>query len=179
MDRERDRNRRRAPGRQTRPAYSSTRRTWYGYGRLATVEKSGFGRVLHDCPHIFGDISFPALPVLVAIMATPGRGVYDATAAGLLVWTTMVAVGPAIRGGWVRPLWTETLGWVTAAPSLILLRVVYYNLSIAVAVFGGVALEDAVGHPPLSLLVAFVVAVVSTLAFPRLAESLYRTLHVS
>ena len=176
-DRNRDRDHPRAPGRLTRPAYSDTRRTWYGYGRLASVEKSGFGRVLHDCPHIAGDISFPAFPTLLAIMATPGRGVYDATAAGLLAWTTMVAVGTAIRGGWVRPLGTDTLGWVTFAPALLVLRVVYYNLSLAVAVFGGLALAAATGYTPLSLVVAFAVAAVSTLAFPRLGESVYVAFH--
>ena len=177
MTRDRDGDRPRAPGRRTRPAYSRTRRTWYGYGRLAHVEKSGFGRVLHDCPHVFGDVSIPAFPMLFAIMATPGRGVYDATAAGLLAWMTMVAVGTAIRGGWIRPLATETLGWVTLAPSLILLRFVYYNLALAAAVFGGVAIADAAGYAPLSLAVSFVVAVVSTLAFPRLAGSVYGALH--
>ena len=174
---ERDRESPRVPGRRTRPAYSTTRRTWYGLGHLARAEKSGFGRFLHDCSLVFGDVSIPALPVLIAIMATPGRGVYDATAAGLLAWMTMVAVGTAIRGGWIRPLWTETLGWVSVAPSLIVLRFVYYNLSIAAAVFGGLALADAVGHPPVSLAVAFVVAILSTLAFPRLGESLYVALH--
>lgn len=173
----RDRDRRRAPGRQTRPAYSATRRTWYGYGRLAHVEKSAFGRVLHDCPHVFGDVSLPALPVLFAVMAAPGRGVYDATAACLVGWMTMVAVGTTIRGGWIRPLGTETLGWVALAPSLIALRVVYYNGSLAVAVFGGLALADAVGYAPLSLIVAFAVAVASTLAFPRLGESVYAAVH--
>ncbi len=165
--------RRDEPGRQTRPAYSSTRRTWYGYGKLTHAEKSGFGRFLHDCSYVFGDISIPALPILFVIMAAPGTGVYDATAAGFLAWMTMVAVGTAIRGGWIRPFATDTLGWVSLAPVLIALRFVYYNLVLAVAVFGGVALADAVGYPPLSLVVAFIVAIVSTMAFPRFAESVY------
>lgn len=173
------RDRHRNPSRQTRPAYSATRRTWYGYGSLARVEKSGFGRVLHDCSYVFGDISIPSIPILFVVMAAPGTGVYDATAAGLLAWMTTVAVGTAIRGGWIGPLATETLGWVAVTPSLIVLRFVYYNLVLAVAVFGGVALADVAGFAPLSLVVAFVVAVVSMLAFPRVAESVYGTLHGS
>ncbi|ELY57394.1 hypothetical protein [Natronolimnohabitans innermongolicus] len=89
---------------------------------------------------------------------------------------TMVAVGAAIRGGWIRPLWTETLGWVAVTPSLIVLRLFYYNLSLAVGVFGGVALADAVRIAPLSLVAAFAVALGTTLAFPRIAESIYAVL---
>lgn len=171
-----DRGRDRTPGRQTRPAYSATRRTWYGLGKLSRTEKSGFGRVLHDCSHLFGDVSIAALPVLFAIVAAPGTGAYDATAAGLLAWTTMVAVGTAIRGGWIRPLATDTLGWVSLEPTLLVLRVVYYNLALAVAVFGGVWLADVTGLAPLSLVVAFAVATVSMLSFPRLAETVYGAL---
>ncbi|WP_265111829.1 hypothetical protein [Halosolutus halophilus] len=161
------------PARQTEPAYSTTRRTWYGYGSLATVEKSGFGRFLHDCSTVFGDVSIPSLPVLFALVAAPGTGPYDATAAGLVAWTSMVVVGTAIRGGWIAPLATDTLGWVSITPSLLVLRVVYYNFVLAVAVFGGVAVANAAGIAPLSLVVAAVVAIGSALTFPRLAESFY------
>ncbi|MXV63163.1 hypothetical protein GS429_14010 [Natronorubrum sp. JWXQ-INN-674] len=169
----RDSGHERVPGRQTRPAHSATRRTWYGYGKRARVEKSGFGRFLHDCSYVFGDISSLSLPVLFAIMAAPGAGAFDATAAGLLAWTTMVLIGTAIRGGWIRPPATETLGWVAVTPSLVALRLVYYNLALGIAVFGGVAMANAAGIAPLSLIVAFVVAAGSTLAFPRLSQSIY------
>ncbi|WP_019992068.1 hypothetical protein [Natronorubrum tibetense] len=171
----RDRRQHGNPVRQTRPATSATRRTWYGLGKLSRAEKSGFGRFLHDCSHIFGDISILALPTLFAIVAAPGPGIYDATAAGLLAWMAMVVVGTLIRGGWIRPLATETLGWVAISPLLIVLRLVYYNLALSVAVFGGVWLAGAVGIPALSLVVALVVSVASMLAFPRLAESVYDT----
>ncbi|WP_137288259.1 hypothetical protein [Natronorubrum halophilum] len=172
QDRRRDRN----PGRQTRPATSATRRTWYGLGKLSSAEKSGFGRILHDCSYVFGDISILALPTLFAIMAAPGRGIADATAAGLLAWTTMVAVATLIRGGWIEPVGTDTLGWVAITPSLVVLRFVYYNLALSVAVFGGVWLAGVVGVAPLSLGTALVVSSVSILAFPRLAESAYGSL---
>ena len=164
---------RRKPSRQTEPAYSATRRTWYGYGSLARTEKSGFGRFLHDCSHIFGDVSIPSLPVLFAIMAAPGTGFYDVTAAGFLAWMTMVVVGTTIRGGWVRPVATDTLGWVSLKPSLILLRLVYYNVVLTIAAFGGPAVATETGIGPLSLIVALVVALFSMLAFPRLADSFY------
>ncbi len=172
-----DRDRKQKPGRQTEPAYSSTRRTWYGYGSLARVEKSGFGRVLHDSSTLFGDISILSLPVLFVLMAAPGTGIYDATAAGFLAWMTMIAVGTAIRGGWIKPLATDTLGWVSITPSLLVLRLVYYNVVLAVAAFGGSALATATGIGPLSLIFALLTAIVSTLCFPRLAESTYAAIH--
>lgn len=166
----------RAPGRQTKPAYSDVRRTWYGYGHLARAEKSGVGRFLHDCSYVFGDVSVLSLPVLFAIAADPGMGAFDATAAGLLAWATMVVVGAVIRGGWIRPPGTDTRGWVAVTPALIALRLVYYNLTLAVGVFGGVTLAEWVGIPPLSLVTAVAVALATTLAFPQLAESICRTL---
>ncbi|MDQ2051551.1 hypothetical protein RBH26_13800 [Natronolimnohabitans sp. A-GB9] len=171
-----DRHPDRVPGRQTRPAYSTTRRTWYGYGHLTRAEKSGFGRYLHDCSYVFGDVSVFSLPVLFAIVVAPGAGAFDATAAGLLAWATMVAVGAAIRGGWITPLATETLGWVSVTPVLLGFRLIYYNCALGLAVFGGVALADAVGYAPLSLLVAITVTALATLAFPRLAQSFYGAL---
>ena len=168
----------RTPGRQTDVATSSTRRTWYGYGELARVEKSGFGRFLHDCSYVFGDVSFPLLPMLLVVMATPGRSGYGPTGAALVAWTTLVLVGTAIRGGWIVPLATTTPGWVAFKPVLVLLRIGYFNLTMAVAVFGGVAVASAVGVAPLSLAFAAFVSALSALAFPRVGESVYRRIRI-
>lgn len=165
------------PGRQTAPAYSSTRRTWYGYGSLSRAEKSEFGQFLHDCSHIFGYVSALSLPVLFAIMATPESSGYGPVGAGLVAWVTMVVVGTSIRGGWVKPLATDTLGWVSITPSLITLRFFYYNLVLAVAAFGGAAIANATGVGPLSLVAAVLIAIAAMLAFPRLGESTYGAIH--
>lgn len=166
----------RAPARQTGPARSRTRRTWYGYGTLTSVEKSGFGRFLHDVSYVFADVSIPALPVLFAIVATASQSGYGPVGAGLVAWATTTVVGTAIRGGWIRPLATPTLGWVSVTPSLVALRVLYYNSLLGLAAFGSVAVASAVGIAPLSLALAFLASLLGTLSFPRIAESTYGAL---
>lgn len=165
-----------APGRQTRPAYSRKRRTWYGHMQRARVEKSGFGRFLHDATYVFGDVSAFALPSFFYVMAAAdGRG-YGVTAGALVAWATMVFVGTAIRGGWVAPFATDVLGWVSIRPALLLLRLAYYNLVVVLAAYGGVVAAGALAWPPASLAIAFVVAGVATLSFPAIAESVARRL---
>lgn len=162
------------PGRQTRPAYTTKRRSWYGYGKTAQFEKSGFGRFLHDTTSIFGEVSILGLPALLVVTATGGPSYYGLTTAVLVAWATMVFVGTLIRGGWIRPLATDVLGWVSFSAALLGLRLVYYNAVLLLAGYGSTALADAVGVPALSLVTAAAVAAVATLAFPRLGEAVAR-----
>jgi len=161
---------RKRPGRQTRPAYTTKRRSWYGYGKTAQFEKSGFGRFLHDTTSIFGEVSVLGLPALLVVAAAGEPAYYGLTTAVLVAWATMVFVGTLIRGGWIRPLATDVLGWVSFSPALLGLRLVYYNAVLIGAGYGSTTLADAVGVPALSILAAAVVAAVATLAFPRLGE---------
>lgn len=164
------------PGRDTRPAYSRERRTWYGYGTLTRTEKSGFGRFLHDATYVFGDVSTLGLPLLAYVAATDPPGGYGVTASVLVAWMTMWFVGTAVRGGWIRPLLTNTLGWVSLRPALLVTRLAYYNLTLALAGYGSVAAASGLGWPPASLVIASLVGALAALAFPRLAESLARRL---
>ncbi len=165
------------PGRETARARSNVRRIWYGYGKLGRAEKSGPGVFLHDVVRIYAEVSVLSLPVLFAIMAVPATGRLDAKATGLVAWMTMTLVGTLIRGGWVRPLATPALGWVRLSPTLLLFRVGYFNLALALAAFAGLAVAGAVAGvtadplagPLAALGWAGGVAAVSTLAFPRLA----------
>jgi hypothetical protein len=165
------------PGRETAAARSNVRRIWYGYGQLGRAEKNRLGLFLHDTVRIYAEVSVLSLPVLFAIMAVPATGRLDAKATGLVAWLTMTFAGTLIRGGWVRPLATPALGWVRLSPALLVLRVGYFNLALAVAAFGGVAVAGAVPAvvtgpavgPGLALAWAGSVAVVSTFAFPRVA----------
>jgi len=154
------------PGRETAAARSKVRRIWYGYGQLGRAEKNGLGLFLHDTVRIYAEVSVLSLPVLFAIMAVPATGRLDAKATGLVAWLTMTLVGTLIHGGWVR-----------LSPALLVLRIGYFNLALAVAAFGGVAVAGAVPAavtgpavgPGLALAWAGGVAVVSTLVFPRVA----------
>lgn len=83
---------------------------------------------------------------------------------------TMTLVGTLVRGGWIRPLATPSPGWVTLAPTLLVLRFLYFNLAILTASFGGLALASVAGRPAVGVLFAAVVAVGTMLLFPRSAD---------
>lgn len=158
------------PGRETAAARSRKRRIWYGYGSLARGEKNGLGLFLHDTTRVFAEVSVLSLPCLFLIMGTPPSGVFDAKATGLLAWLTMTLIGTFIRGGWIRPLASPSLGWVRLAPSLLVLRLGYFNIVMLLAAFGGLAVGSPPGGPLLGLAWAGSVAVLGTLVFPRVAE---------
>lgn len=164
------------PGRQTGPATTATRRSWYGHGTLTRVEKPPFNRYLHDVTYTFADVSIPSLPVLVLVMLSsvePGFGPVPATMVG---WATLVVVAAAIRGGWIQPLATDAPGWVAVTLSLVAVRLIYYNLVLFAAAYGSVALADLAGRPAASIGFAFLITLFATLSFPRVAESVYRRL---
>lgn len=159
------------PGRETAAAHSRMRRIWYGYGSLARDEKSRFGLFLNDLSRLYAEVSLFALPTLLFIMDYPAAGWFDAKATGILAWMTMTLVGTLIRIGWIRPLASETRGWVTLDPWLIVLRLGYFNLAVATATFGGLFVATVVGWSSAGLLWSGGVAAVSMLSFPALAEA--------
>lgn len=163
----------RTPARDTRPATSRRRRTWYGFGSQARVEKHPAACVLHDAAYVFGDVSFASLPVLFVIFLSQDPGAFGVVTTGMIAWATLVATAVAIRGGWIRPFGTDTLGWVSLKLTLVALRLVYYNVALGLAVFGGLAVAEALGLPVASFVVAATVSGFAALAFPRIAESLY------
>jgi len=164
-------SRRRGPrGRETAAAESGTRRTWYGYGRLSWTEKDGYGVFLHDIIRIYGEVSIIGLPLLLFVWAYPTTAFLDVTAMAMVAWLTMTLVGTLIRGGWVRPLATGTPGWATLAPTLLVLRLGYFNLTFAVSSFGGLAVAAVTGVGPLGLAWSSGSAALAMLLFPRAAE---------
>ena len=163
----------RRPARDTRPATSRRRGGWYGYGKRLTTEKNAVGRVLHDTAYVFGDVSFASLPVLFVIYAGQDARPFGFVTTGMVAWFAFIAAAVVIRGGWLTPLRTDVPGWVSLKPSLVALRLLYYNLALAVGTFGGVAFATAAGVASLSLAVAAAVSVFAALVFPSLAESFY------
>jgi len=166
----------RVPGRDTRPAYSDKRRTWYGFGTLTRAKKSPFGQYLHDIMYVFSELSVLGLPAIMLAFMYPDPSAYGVTSAVLITWLTMTTVGAGIRGGWVPPLGTEIRGWVSLAPSLIVLRLLYYNAVIAILSFGSPWLAEFLSFEPLTIVFAFVGSLLAVLVFPRLGESVYHTL---
>ncbi len=158
------------PGRETAAARTNVRRGWYGYGNLARFEKSGTGMFLTDVVRVYGEVSIISLPALLLVWVYPQTTFFDVTAMALVAWMAMTLVGTLVRGGWVRPLATAFPGWVTLAPTLLVLRFLYFNLAILMAAFGGLALAAATGRPAVGLLFATLVAVGTTLLFPRSAD---------
>jgi len=156
-------------GRETAAAESRKRRTWYGYGHLTWVEKNWFGVFLHDITRIYAEISVFSLPALFGISLYPATTFVDVTAMALVAWMMMVLTGTLIRGGSIAPLATTSPGWVTLAPTLIVLRVAYFNFGMLIASFGGLALA-AVAGTAVGLLWAGGSATVLVLLFPRTAE---------
>lgn len=166
--------RQRVPGRKTRPAYASSRRSWYGWGSTGSGEKSAFGQFLHDAPYVFAEIAVLALPTLVWISATVVDGGFGVSGSAFAAWATMTLVVTAIHTGLVRPLATDTLGWVSITPPLVGLRFAYYNLALLAASYGSVALAALVGYSPAAFPSAVGVSALAMLAFPRLAETVAR-----
>lgn len=164
------------PSRETEAARSPERRTWYGYGRLARVEKRGASRYLHDLTYAFADVSLFGLPAVLLVFLAAGTAAFGARTLTLVVWLSMTATAAAIRGGWVTPLATPVPGWVSITPMLIALRICYYNAALAVAVVASLALAGTLGSPPAAIGFAIVLALLATLAFPALAEEVYRRL---
>jgi hypothetical protein len=164
----------RVPGRKTRPAYSRQRRVWYGYGKQASDEKSRFGLFLHDVPYVFTEVFVIGFPALLYVFVVDQTGAVGITGPTFVAWMTMTAVGTAIHMGLVPPLATDTRGWVSISPSLVGLRLVYYNLVLLGAAYGGVALAAVVSSPSGALWTAAAVGTVAMLAFPRLGESVAR-----
>lgn len=163
----------RVPGRKTRPAYTDRRRTWFGWGQIGYAEKNVFGRFLHDLPYVFLEVFVAGLPAIWYIFATApvvGFGVKDT---GFVAWMTMIIVATLVHMGLVRPLATDTLGWVSITPTLVGLRVVYYNAALLAAAYGGV-LVAGVTSPLIPVAVAAILAGVAMLAFPALAEAVAR-----
>lgn len=158
------------PGRETRPANSRQRRTSYGMGELTRKENDPLGCFLHDSAHVFADVSTLSIPVLYYVMMATEINFYGAGSATLVAWTTTTVVAALLRGGWVRPLGTDVRGWVSITPVLVGLRLVYYNLALLAAAFGGVAVASVAGVPAASFGVAVAVATATAMAFPRLAE---------
>lgn len=140
------------------------------------MEKDAFGAWLDDIGYAFGEVSVLSLPLLLYVVYTGNPRYFGVTYAAFLAWMTMVVCVGTIRGGWVSPVATDVRGWVSLKPSLVLLRLLYYNIALAVATYASPQIGVLVNWPPITTLVAILIAAVAIGIFPRLADEYYRYL---
>lgn len=133
-----------------------------------------FGRFLHDIPYVFLEVFGLSLPASYYILSTVVDGGFGITGSAFVTVITMTIVATVIHMGLIRPLATETLGWVSITPALVGVRLIHYNLTLLVAAYSGVALATLVAYPPISLGVAVVVGCLAMMAFPRVGEEVAR-----
>lgn len=158
------------PGREPHAAETNYRRGWFGWGQASQVEKNAFGLLFNDFYRLAAEVLVLTLPVLwyLSFVAdSAGLGVFNAW---LVASAAMVVVGTLVRVGWVRPLLTDTPGWVRLFPKLIALRVVYFNLALLLVMYAGFAVETVTGEPLAGIVVAGVGGTATVLLFPRLTD---------
>lgn len=161
------------PGRQTKTARDRRRRSWDGDSFGAMTEKDTVGLFLDDVAYVFADVSVFAIPVLYAVLVGTGLEWYGAKSSAMVAWLTMVVGGALVRGGWITPLGTDVPGWVSMTLELAVLRLVYFNATLAAAVYGGTKIVS-LGPPLASVPFAFAVGALSVGLFPRIAETYCR-----
>ena len=127
---------------------------------------------LDDVAYAFAEISFLGLPALYAVVVGAELAYFGAKAGLFAAWMAMVLVAALIRGGWLTPLATDIPGWVSLKPSLIGVRLVYYNAVMGGAAYLGGAFAAA-GHPVLSVVCPVVVGAGAVGLFPAVADRAY------
>ncbi len=159
-----------APGRKTRPAYTDRRQIWYGMGKRGSDEKGLFAQLLHDAPTLFAEVFVLGFPAIAYVFVADFDGGAGLAGPAFVLWMTMTAVGTAVHAGLVRPPFTEFLGWVTLAPSLVVLRLVYYNLVLLGGAYASAAIGSLAGDGTVGLVAAAAIGSLAMLLFPALAD---------
>lgn len=162
--------RRGPPGRETSAATSNYRREFLAIGNRTGSEKGQIGVLLADIGRIAGEIGVLTLPVMLSL---PVAQVWEPIAlfeAWLVALITMIVVGTLVRSGWIAPPFTDAPGWARLFPTLILLRVIYFNGALLVAVHSGNVVAGETGMVATGLLWSAAVSAVLTLSFPRVVD---------
>jgi len=158
------------PGREQSVAETNYRRGWAGLGRASQVEKNAVGRFITDSYRVLGEVTVLTLPTLWYLRYAAESASVGIFNMWILASTAMALVGTLIRGGWLRPLWTDAPGWVRLLPKLVALRLGYFNLMLVVAMQGGLTVAGLTGAAAVGLLFATAVGALTALLFPRVAD---------
>lgn len=159
------------PGRETRAATSTYRSEFLGIGNRAGSEKDRLGALLADFGRIVGEVGALTLPVMLFLPFAVGGplGRFETWLAGL---TTMIAVATLIRNGRIASLpFTDAPGWARLFPTLLVLRLLYFNGTLLVAIYGGSVVVGLTGLVAAGAAWALLVAGGATLLFPGAVDA--------
>lgn len=162
--------RRGPPGRETSAATSNYRREFLAIGNRTGSEKDRVGVFFADVGRIAGEIGTLTLPVMLYLPVAQAGKPFAFFETWLLALMTMIVVGTLLRGGWITPPFTDAPGWVRLFPTLILLRLVYFNGALLVSIHGGSAVAGETGVVAAGLLWSLSVSGAATLLFPRVVD---------
>ena len=158
------------PGRETRAATSTYRSEFLGVGNRGVSEKDRLGALLADFGRIVGEVGALTLPVMLYLPFAVG-GPLARFETWLAALTTMIVVATLIRNGRIASLpLTDAPGWARLFPTLILLRLPYFNGTLLAAIYGGGFVVGVTGSLAAGLAWAVVVAGAATLLFPRAVD---------
>lgn len=158
------------PGREQHAAETTYRRGWFGWGKASQVEKNAFGVVFSDCYRVASEVIVLTLPVLWYLSFAAGAANVGLFNAWLVATAAMVLGGTLVRGGWVHPPLTSAPGWVRLFPRLILLRLVYFNLTLLTVIYAALTVSQALDPGLVTIFVAAVGGAASALLFPRVTD---------
>jgi hypothetical protein len=160
------------PGRETRAATSTYRNEFLAIGNRSGTEKDRLGALLTDFGRVSGEIALLTLPVMLFLPFAEALAPFAPFETWLVGLATMVAVGTLIRNGVIASLpFTDAPGWARLFPTLVLLRLVYFNGTLLAAILGGGVVVSATGSIAAGLLWSLVVGGTATLLFPAAVDA--------
>ncbi len=124
-------------------------------------EKEGVEKWVESVFFAVGEVTFLALPAFYGLMdAEPNAPLKFAA---LFSWLALVVCVGTFRGPWLD------VDWPPVTPLLLLLRLLYYNVVVAVVAYAGATIDLALHSPAVTATVVVLLSVGSALVFPRLA----------
>ena len=159
------------PGRETRAATSTYRSEFLGIGNRTGTEKDRLGSLLADLGRIVGEVGALTLPVMLYLPFAVRRppALFETWLAAL---TTMVVVATLVRNGRIASIpFTDAPGWARLLPTLIALRIPYFNGALLVAIYGGGAVVGVTDALTAGLAWSVLVAAGATLLFPAAVDA--------
>lgn len=159
------------PGRETRAATTTYRSEFLAIGNRAGSEKDRLGALIADVGRIVGEVGATTLPVMLYLPFAVWRpaALFETWLAAL---TTVIAVATLIRNGRIASLpFTDAPGWARLLPTLIPLRLLYFNGTLLAAIYGGGAVADLTGSTAAGLALSVAVSAAATVSFPRAVDA--------